>query len=54
MLRANFVLELFDNPFVNVEATPKIVGEPRGRKVGEAAQRKAFAALKDLSNILPV
>lgn len=54
ILREKFMLGLFDNPFVNVEAAAKIVGEPQWRAEGESAQRRAHTLLKNENQILPL
>jgi len=37
LLRDKFRLGLFDNPYVDVDAAERIVGQPEFRKVGELA-----------------
>lgn len=54
ILREKFALGLFGNPFVDVEAASKIVGQPRWKEEGEAAQRMAFTLLKNDTAILPL
>lgn len=54
LLRDKFRLGLFDNPYVNVEAAEKIVGNPEFRKAGELAQRKSIVLLKNDRNTLPL
>jgi beta-glucosidase len=50
LLRAKFVLGLFDNPFVNVEQTEKIVGNHEFVEKGKLAQRKSIVLLKNQMN----
>ena len=54
LLRDKFRLGLFDNPFVDVDAAEKIVGQPDFRKSGELAQRKSIVLLKNEKNTLPL
>ena len=54
LLRDKFRLGLFDNPFVNVEAAEKIVGQPEFRKAGDLAQRKSIVLLKNKKQTLPL
>ncbi|GCE45343.1 beta-glucosidase [Thermosporothrix hazakensis] len=54
LLREKFRLGLFDNPYVDAEAAPSIVGKPEFRAAGEQAQRKAFVLLKNSEHILPL
>ena len=54
LLRDKFRLGLFDNPYVDVDAAEKIVGQPKFRKLGELAQRKSIVLLKNEKNILPL
>lgn len=54
LLRDKFRLGLFDNPFVDVEAAEKIVGQPEFQKVGELAQRKSIVLLKNDKQTLPL
>ena len=54
LLRDKFRLGLFDNPFVDVEAAEKIVGQVEFRKAGELAQRKSIVLLKNEKATLPL
>ena len=54
LLRDKFRLGLFDNPFVDVDAAERIVGQPEFRKAGELAQRKSITLLKNDKQILPL
>jgi beta-glucosidase len=58
LLRVKFTLELFDNPFVDVDQAAKIVGNPEFIAAGQLAQRKAIVLLKNDSSangkILPL
>jgi len=54
LLREKFVLGLFDNPFVDVEESVKIVGNPEFKQAGEDAQRKSFTLLTNSDNMLPM
>ncbi|MBN2115509.1 MAG: glycoside hydrolase family 3 C-terminal domain-containing protein [Anaerolineales bacterium] len=54
LLRDKFILGLFDNPYVDVEAAEKVVGKPEFRQVGELAQRKSIVLLKNENRTLPL
>jgi beta-glucosidase len=54
LLREKFKLGLFDNPYLDVDAAEKIVGNPEFRKVGELAQRKSIVLLKNDKKTLPI
>jgi len=54
LLRDKFRLGLFDDPYVNVEAAEKIVGQPEFKKAGELAQRKSIVLLKNEKDALPL
>lgn len=54
LLRDKFRLGLFDNPYLDVNAAEKIVGQPEFRKVGELAQRKSIVLLKNEKQTLPL
>ncbi len=45
LLREKFVLGLFDDPYVDVDAADRIVGSDAFRAAGEAAQRASIAVL---------
>jgi beta-glucosidase len=50
LLRDKFRLGLFDNPYVDVEAAERIVGNPEFRAAGALAQRKSIVLLKNGSS----
>lgn len=54
LLRNFFRTGLFENPYVNVEETKKIVGNPEFMKAGYEAQVKSIVMLKNKANILPI
>ncbi|WP_263603237.1 glycoside hydrolase family 3 protein [Chryseobacterium sp. PET-29] len=54
LLRNFFRIGLFENPYVNVEETKKIVGNPEFMKAGYEAQVKSIVMLKNKANILPI
>jgi beta-glucosidase len=54
LLREKFILGLFENPFVNVEAATKIVGKHDFEKEGNEAQRRAYTLLTNRDSILPL
>jgi beta-glucosidase len=58
LLREKFRLGLFDNPFIDLEAAEKIVGNERFQEVGALAQRKSIVLLKNAAtttgNMLPL
>lgn len=47
LLREKFRLGLFENPFVDADRAESIVGQPRFRAAGQAAQRRAITRLAD-------
>ena len=49
-----FRVGLFENPYLNVEKTNKIVGKPEFMKEGYDAQLKSVVMLKNQGNILPL
>jgi beta-glucosidase len=53
LLREKFVLGLFDNPFVDVDAAAALVGAEAGLALGRAAQSKSVTVLKNES-VLPL
>ena len=53
-MRDKFRLGLFDQPYLDVDAAEKIVGQPEFRKVGEFAQRKSIVLLKNDKQTLPL
>ena len=54
LLRDKFKLGLFDDPYVDVEAAEKIIGQVEFKKAGELAQRKSIVLLKNNKQILPL
>ncbi len=54
LLRDKFKLGLFDNPYVDVEAAEKIVGQKEFRETGDLAQRKSITLLKNEKKTLPL
>lgn len=54
LLKNIFRTGLFENPYVNVEETKKIVGNPEFMKAGYEAQVKSVVMLKNKSNALPI
>lgn len=54
LLREKFRLGLFDNPYLDVDAAERLVGNPEFRKVGELAQRKSIVLLKNDKQTLPL
>jgi beta-glucosidase-like glycosyl hydrolase len=54
LLREKFVLGLFENPFVDVDAAVQVVGNPYFRRLGNEAQRKAYTLLTNKNDILPL
>lgn len=54
LLREKFVLGLFENPFVDVDAAVKIVGNPAFNAEGASAQRRSFTLLTNKNGILPL
>ena len=53
LLRQKFVLGLFDNPYVDVAAAAKLVGNTEFQAKGDAAQRRSMTLLKNKSGFLP-
>lgn len=54
LLREKFLLGLFDNPFVDVEAAVKTVGQAEWLKIGFEAQKKSFTLLTNNDGVLPL
>jgi beta-glucosidase len=54
ILRDKFRQGLFDNPYIDLNETLKIAGNPTFRAAGEAAQRRAIVPLHNRGNLLPV
>lgn len=54
LLRNIFRVGLFENPYLNVAETEKIVGNPEFMKAGYDAQLRSIVLLKNQNHILPV
>jgi beta-glucosidase len=54
LLKEKFLLGLFDNPFVNVDAAVQIVGNAYFRRLGNEAQQKSYTHLTNKNDILPL
>ncbi|KAI6779251.1 uncharacterized protein J7T54_007778 [Emericellopsis cladophorae] len=54
ILREKFILGLFEQPFVDVEAAQRIVGNDYFRRVGAETQRRSYTLLTNKENILPL
>lgn len=54
LLKEKFLLGLFDNPYVDVEAAVKTVGKEEFARIGNATQRKSFTLLTNKDNVLPL
>jgi beta-glucosidase len=54
LLRDKFRLGLFDDPYLDVDAAGKIVGNTEFRKVGELAQHRSIVLLKNDKQTLPL
>jgi beta-glucosidase len=54
LLREKFVLGLFDDPYVDVEAAAALVGCPEFRAAGAAAQRASLTLLTNRNDLLPL
>ena len=54
LLRLKFQLGLFDNPFVDADKVPQVLGHPDFAKAGAASQRQAMTLLKNENGILPL
>lgn len=54
LLKNIFRIGLFENPYLNVEETKKIVGNPEFMKVGYEAQVKSIVMVKNKANTLPI
>ena len=54
LLRNKFELGLFDNPYLDVDNSISIVGDPSFRAAGLDAQRRAITLLKNDGGILPL
>ncbi|WP_231710548.1 glycoside hydrolase family 3 protein [Gracilibacillus suaedae] len=54
LLKNVFQVGLFENPYLNVEETGEIVGNPEFMQAGFEAQLKSIVMLKNKENVLPV
>ncbi|TDB65894.1 glycoside hydrolase family 3 protein [Arundinibacter roseus] len=54
LLWEKFELGLFENPFVDVDAAEKIVGNPQFQERANVALRKSIVLLRNQSNLLPL
>ncbi|OJI98268.1 hypothetical protein ASPVEDRAFT_37713 [Aspergillus versicolor CBS 583.65] len=54
LLREKFILGLFDNPFVDVAAANKIVGQEDFVQRGRDAQRRSYTLLTNKESVLPL
>lgn len=54
LLRLKFQLGLFDDPFVDPDRVPEVLGRPEVHAAGAAAQRRAMTLLKNEGGVLPL
>ncbi|PCH67283.1 MAG: beta-glucosidase [Bacteroidales bacterium] len=54
LLKNIFRLGLFENPYLDIQETVKLVGNPEFMQVGYEAQVKSVVMLKNKKNLLPV
>lgn len=54
LLRVKFALGLFDDPYVDVEAAERIVGNAEFRGLGERAQARSLTVLVNDGGVLPL
>ncbi|KAF2848454.1 glycoside hydrolase family 3 protein [Plenodomus tracheiphilus IPT5] len=54
LLREKFLLGLFDNPYVDVDAAVQNVGKPEWMRLGYETQRKSFTLLTNEHDFLPL
>ena len=54
MLRAKFLLRLFDDPYVDPASAERVVREPSHREIALEAARKAITLLKNEGDVLPL
>ena len=54
LLREKFLLGMFENPFVDIDAADKIVGQSDFVAVGKDTQRKSFTLLTNNNTVLPL
>ena len=54
VLRAKFLLGLFENPYVDVERAVRVTNSPEHRALAAEAARKSITLLKNENNLLPL
>jgi beta-glucosidase len=54
ILRLQFQLGLFDNPFVDIEKVSQVFDDPLAVAAGEASQKRAMTLLKNEAGVLPL
>ncbi|UPK95207.1 hypothetical protein LCI18_006142 [Fusarium solani-melongenae] len=54
ILREKFLLGLFENPYVDIDAAEKRIGSPRFVALGQEPQRLSYTLLSNKKNILPL
>lgn len=54
LLRVKFALGLFDDPYVDVDAAERIVGNAEFRELGERAQARSLTVLVNEGDVLPL
>jgi beta-glucosidase len=54
LLRLKFQLGLFDNPYVDEDKVPKVLGHPESVAAGLASQKRAMTLLKNEERVLPL
>ncbi|WP_406437125.1 glycoside hydrolase family 3 C-terminal domain-containing protein [Streptomyces sp. NBC_01613] len=54
LLREKFVLGLFENPFVDIDAAASIVGTPEAVQAGRSTQSRSLTLLKNTNALLPL
>ena len=54
LLRQKFQLGLFDNPFIDTEQVPQVLGRADFQAVADASQRRAMILLKNKDDMLPL
>ncbi|KAI8932428.1 hypothetical protein NX059_010614 [Plenodomus lindquistii] len=54
LLREKFLLGLFDNPYVDVDAAVQNVGKPEWMRLGFETQRRSFTLLTNENDFLPL
>ena len=54
LLRQKFQLGLFDNPFIDTEQVPQVLGRADFQAVADVSQRRAMILLKNKDDVLPL